>query len=221
MVKYTLLTTLIAATVALALFIGIDPVRSIAPGIEAGVPSFASTDQPGYLSFFMKIIPSNIVQPFSENNVIGVLFLAMLLSFAIIALPGQHRTVLHSFFSSFYAAIIKVTRWVVAIMPIAIWAFITLFMRDLQLGLEIKNLALYLVCILAANLIQGFIVLPGLLKQKGISPVHMAKAMMPALSTAFFTKSSAAALPKWRRCAEERAENYRGGRIYSSFVHND
>ena len=83
-------------------------------------PSLEVSNQPSYLSFFTQIVPSNIIQPFNENNVIGVLFLAMLLSFAIITLPSQHRSVLHSFFSSIYAAIITITKWIVSIMPIAI-----------------------------------------------------------------------------------------------------
>lgn len=201
--KYTLLTTVIAATLALGLFISIDPVRGeIATLSEEG--GSQQTSQPSYWSFFVQIVPGNIVQPFYENNVIGVLFLAMLLSFAILSLPSQHRTVLHSFFSSIYAAVMVVTKWIVAIMPIAIWAFITLFMRDLNQGLQLKSLALYLTCVLAANLLQAFIVLPILLKAKGISPTLMAKGMLPALSVAFFTKSSAAALPMAMRCAQER-----------------
>lgn len=200
-IKYTLMTTVIAATIGLALFLAIDPVRG--SGVLSNVAGSTEAAQPSYLSFFIQIVPSNIVQPFYENNVIGVLFLAMVLSFAIISLPNQHRTVLHSFFTGIYAAIIAITRWIVAIMPIAIWAFITLFMRDLNQGLEIKSLALYLTCVLAANLIQALIVLPGLLKLKGVSPWQMAKGMFPALSVAFFTKSSAAALPMAIRCAEE------------------
>jgi Na+/H+-dicarboxylate symporter len=201
--KYTLITTLIAATIALILFILIDPVR----GQVATQTQIVAADvaQPSYLSFFMQIIPSNILQPFTENNVMGVLFLAMLLSFAIISLPSEHRTVLHSFFSSIYAAITTVTRWIVTIMPIAIWAFITLFMRDLNQGLDVRNLALYLTCVVAANAIQALIVLPAMLMLKNISPLKIAKDMMPALSVAFFTKSSAAALPMAMRCAEERA----------------
>lgn len=201
-VKYTLLTTVIAATVALGLFIGIGPVKESAP-LAIEQLTYEGAAQPSYLSFFLHIVPSNVVQPFHENNVIGVLFLAMLLSFAILSLPTQHRTVLHSFFSSIYAAIIAITRWIVVIMPIAIWAFITLFMRDLHKGLDVKSLALYLTCVIAANVIQACIVLPSLLKFKGISPWRIFKGMSPALSVAFFTKSSAAALPMAMRCAEE------------------
>jgi Na+/H+-dicarboxylate symporter len=199
--KYTLLTTVLAATIALFLFIVINPIdQSI---LSKPIDVQPVVEQSSYLSFFMKIIPSNLVQPFNENQVISVLFLAILLSSAVISLPQAHRTVLNQFFASLYAAVIAITRWIVAIMPIAVWAFITLFMRDLDQGLDIGSLALYLACVVGANLVQAFIVLPLLLKYKGISPLKMVKGMFPALSTAFFTKSSAAALPTAMRCAEE------------------
>lgn len=200
-IKYTLMTTVIAASVGLILFVLIDPVRnSLAAHVSEVGPALS---QPSYLSYFIKIIPSNIVQPFSENNVIGVLVIAMLFSFAILSLPSQHRTILHSFFSSFYAAIMAITKWIVWLMPIAIWSFVTLFMRDFSQGSEATSLALYLVCVVVANLVQAFIVLPILLKSKNLSPIQVAKGMMPALSVAFFTKSSAAALPMAMKCAEE------------------
>jgi Na+/H+-dicarboxylate symporter len=46
-----------------------------------------------------------------------------------------------------------------------------------------------------ANLIQGFIVLPLWLKYQGIRPFVTMRRMMPALSLAFFTKSSVGSLP--------------------------
>lgn len=203
-IKYTLLTTVIAAAIALVLFVLIDPVRS---HIQTQGSEATTVTQPGsYFAYLIKSIPSNIVQPFSENHVIGVLFIAMMFSIAILSLPAHNRTVLHSFFSSMYAAIMKITMWIVMIMPIAIWAFITLFFKDFRQGLEVKSLALYLACVIAANLVQALIVLPLLLKYKGISPYKMARGMMPALSVAFFTKSSSAALPMAMRCAQERVK---------------
>lgn len=200
-IKYTLLTTVIAATIALILFVLIDPVRSHIQELAAGQ---AVKVNGSYFKYIQQIIPSNIVKPFVENNVIGVLFIALILSLSIIALPAENRKILHNFFSSLYAAIMKMTTWIVKLMPFAIWAFITLFIHDLHEGLEIESLALYLATVIAANLIQGFIVLPLLLKFKKISPIKTAKGMFPALSVAFFTKSSNAALPMAMKCAEER-----------------
>lgn len=202
-IKYTLLTTIIAASIALILFILIDPVRSHIQDIAAQNIDTVKV-QGSYLKYIQQIIPSNIVKPFSENNVIGVLFIALILSLAIISLPTENRKVLHQFFSSMYAAIMKMTTWLVKLMPFAIWAFITLFLHDLHEGIEIESLALYLSAVIAANLVQGFIVLPLLLKLKNISPIRTAKGMLPALSVAFFTKSSNAALPMAMKCAEER-----------------
>jgi len=203
--KYTLLTTVISATIALILFVVIDPVRGIIhhmPTSELNLEA-AKVNQSGYLTYLADVIPSNFLKPFVENNVISVLFLAIMLSVAIIVLPDENRKPLHTFFSSIYAAVMKMTSWLVKLMPIAIAAFIVLFMRDLQEGLEVKALALYLACVVLANLIQGLVILPLFLKFKKISPIVTARGMMPALSVAFFTKSSAAALPMAMRCAEE------------------
>lgn len=202
-VKYTLLTTVIAATLALVLFVLIDPVRTHIQELAVQNGQTVKT-QGSYFKYIQQIIPSNIVKPFSDNNVIGVLVIALLFSLSIIALPQENRKILHQFFSSLYAAIMKMTTWIVKLMPFAIWAFITLFIHDLHEGLEIESLALYLSTVIAANLIQGFIILPLLLKFKRISPLKTAKGMLPALSVAFFTKSSNAALPMAMKCAEER-----------------
>ena len=93
-IKYTLMTTIIAATVALSLFLTINPVS---PDVQA-LPLEQAQNQPGYFAYLMKAIPSNVVQPFSENNVIGVLILAMLLSIATLSLPTKTARRCISFF---------------------------------------------------------------------------------------------------------------------------
>lgn len=203
-IKYTLLTTVIAATIALILFVLVNPVQSQINLDQTAHP--IQKDQPGYLKYLLQSIPSNFVQPFSENHVIGVLFIAVIFSLSIISLPKENRVVLHSVFSSLYAAVMKITSWIVKLLPIAVWSFLALLIKDWNESLDIKNLALYLGCVVAANLIQGFVVLPTFLKIKKISPVVMFKGMFPALSLAFFSKSSSATLPMAMKCAEENVK---------------
>lgn len=202
-IKYTLLTTIIAATTALGLFLFIDPVSAVHAPDEMTIPAGTAK---GYVQYLIKVVPSNIIQPFAENNVIGVLILAIMLSFAILTLPDENRRTLNIFFSSLYGAIMKITTGIIAFMPLAIWAFITLFMRDLDKGLDWRPIGSYLACVVLANLIQAFVALPIFLKYKGIAPMAFARAMYPALSVAFFSKSSAAALPMAVRAAETRAK---------------
>lgn len=200
--KYTLLTTMIAASVALGLFLLINPVRMSVTSTDAHI---VGTDGSGYFGYLLKAVPSNVVTPFAENNVIGVLILAALLSLAILSLPEKNQSPLHLFFSSLLAAVMKVTSWIIKAMPIAIFSFVVLFIHDLKGGLEVESIALFLLCVVAANLVQALVVLPTLLKLKGLSPIWLFKAMFQALSVAFFTKSSGATLPMAVKCAEDKA----------------
>lgn len=200
--RYTVLTTLISASVGLGMFILINPVRT------AQVVSFEqelAIDKTSYLDYLLKVIPSNIVAPFVENHVISVMLIAILLSISILTLPKEQRQTLHQIFHSLLSAIMKITGWLVKFMPIAVAAFLVLFMRDLRGGMDAKSIGYYLMCVIAANLIQALIVLPVLIKSKGISPWTFAKQMMPALSVAFFSKSSSATIPTAIKCAIERA----------------
>lgn len=203
-VKYTLLTTVLAASIALILYIIIDPVQGIYLGTDMELPQ-AVTQSKGYLHHLVNAVPSNFVKPFVENNVISVLIIAILFSVSVLSLPDENRVLIHKFFHSLFLAIMKLTGWIVKLMPIAIWAFIVLFMRDLREGLEVSSLAYYLLVVVAANLIQAFVVLPTILKLKGLSPVELFKGMYPALYLAFFTKSSGAALPLAMQCAVDRS----------------
>lgn len=202
LIKYTCLTTYIAATIALIMYLAFDPASSSAPTHQAVT---AVDSGKGYLTYIIQSIPSNIISPFSESQVISVLFLAILLSFGTLALPDHQRNTLHNLLSSLNALFIKIASWIVKLIPIAIWSFITLFIKEIQAGLNIKQILFYLLTITSANLIQGFIILPLLVKIRGISPVKLAYNMLPALSLAFFSKSSSATLPMTMRCAEERA----------------
>jgi len=200
--SYTVLTTVIATLIALALFLLIQPVRGNLSGGEA-VPELAQKGS--YLFFFLNIVPPNFIQAFLENNVIALAFLAALFGIAGAKLPEENKLVLSSFFSSLFQMLLKVTQFVIALMPIGIWAFTALLVAELRENFaHFQSLILYLSCVLGANLIQGFVILPLLLKSKGISPLSTAKGAMKALVLAFFSKSSNATLPVTLNCAEKQ-----------------
>lgn len=201
-IKYTLLTTVIAASVALALFIAIDPASSAALAVprEAGVEATGN-----YLNYLIATVPNNIIQPFLEGNVIGVLFIAMAMGITTLTLPDKEKQFLSQLFASLFAVVMNITAAIMRLMPFGVWAFVTLFVRDVAEGLEIQSLAWYLLCVVLANVLQATIVLPLLLRSKGIAPLKTFKAMFPALQVAFFSKSSSAAMPMAIRCAEEKA----------------
>ena len=199
---YTLLTTSIAATVGLVLFFIIQPSAKINITDAAQI---ARAPADTYLSFLWKIVPNNVVQVFLENNVIGTAFIGFIIGIAATHLPEDHRVPVHQIFSSFFKLILKITEGIAYLIPLGTWAFTALLFKDLSNTNSFKHLGLYLLTVVSANLVQGFIVLPLLLKYKKISPIKLAKACFAALSLAFFSKSSNATLPLTLKCAEKGA----------------
>lgn len=196
--KYTLATTWIAACIGLALFVMIWPVGSSA---EAAMEPMTTQS---YFSYLGTIIPSNFLQPFVESQVMGVLFLALLLSVAVQRLPTEHQEPLVRLFSASFAVVMEIARLILMVMPIAIWAFAVIFVRDFCSSECAGRIGLYLICVVAANVIQAVVVLPLFVWWRGGSPMKLVRGMLPGLTVAFFSKSSSAALPVVMECAEKR-----------------
>lgn len=197
-IGYSLLTTILAAVVGLTSFLVFAPGHTATPIPGAKAKSFGPL-----LQYLIDSIPSNIIQPFSESNVLGVVVIALMISGAILSLAETHRTVLRSGLVAMHAMVLRMALVVVRLMPIGIWAFITIFVSELKTGFNYKPFISYLAAVVGANLFQALIVLPLFLKWKGLSPMKTFSGMLPALSTAFLTKSSSAALPITIRCAKD------------------
>jgi Na+/H+-dicarboxylate symporter len=198
-IKYTISTTVIAAAVALIIFLIIDPTASDFVCEVSNVDDFG-----GYFDFMCKLVPSNVVTTFAENNVIGIMLIALGLSFATLTLPDENKRMLNLFFSSFFAVLLRITQALVYVIPVGVWAFTTLFIENIKVERtdSLKQLGLYVLCIMLANFIQGFIILPLFLKFKGYKPFVSLKGMSPALSVAFFSRSSNVALPMTMECTQ-------------------
>lgn len=200
--KYTLLTTIIAATIALLFYITVHPSISMSVTSDMPMPT-----QPSFLATLLQMFPTNFVEVFLENNVFGAALISAVLGFAILSLPDKQRVHLHTLFSSLFQALLKITSVIIRFIPFGIWAFTTLFLQQLIYDSStITPLFYYIVCVVGANLVQGFVVLPILLKIKGISPLKTLKMAYPALLTAFFSKSSSAALPLTIECSIEKGK---------------
>ncbi len=199
---YTLGTTLVAASIALLLYVTLQPASS-AQEIQ-GVAAPETTAQASYLSFVLNIVPSNIFQAFTEGNVMGIVFVALLLSISILFLPTEQKTFLNKLFSGLFAAMVKITGFIIKLMPIAVWGFMVLLFKELQENFDqFRPIMMYITVVVGANLIQGMVVLPIFLKIKKISPWKTFRGMAPALTVAFFSKSSNATLPVSIQCAEK------------------
>lgn len=192
-ISYTFATTLIAAIISCLLYILIQP-STVEVNLHA--TALGATNQLGYLGYLANIIPTNLLAPFLDQQVMGVLMLSIVIGFAVRQIPEEEpRETLTRFFRGAHGMFLVMTRWIIKLIPLGLFGFITSTVVQLRSGMDIKGIGEYLAIIVLANLVQGFIILPLWLKYHGIKPFAAMKAMVPALSVAFFSKSSVGTLP--------------------------
>lgn len=192
-IRYTFGTTFVAALISCALYLLIQP-STVAVDLSANAKN--ATHNLGYLSYLSNIIPNNLLSPFLDQQVIGVLLLSIAIGFAVRQIPEQEsREAISRFFKGAHGMFLVMTRWIIVAIPLALFGFITTTVVQLRTGVNVSGIGQYLLIIVLANLIQGFVILPLWLKMNGIKPFKAMRAMMPALSVAFFSKSSVGTLP--------------------------
>lgn len=198
---YTMSTTIIAAAVTCILYLIINP-SNVVLG-DATIESSTVSSSTNYMAHVINLIPSNIFSPFLEHQVMGVLLVGVIVGIAIRSIPDTDaRVAITHFFKGAHGIFLTITGWVVKIIPLGLYGFITTTVIQLKDGQSMHGLGEYLLIVLLANVIQGFLILPIWLKANGIAPYRTMKAMMPALSLAFFSKSSTGTLPVTMETAE-------------------
>jgi Na+/H+-dicarboxylate symporter len=198
-ITYTLGTTLIAALVSMGLYL------IIAPDKVSYIASASSNilAQESYFHYIEQVIPNNVFKPFIDNQVMSILLMGLIIGFAIRQIPDKDaKQTVMKFFNGLYNMLFVVIKWVITILPIGLFGFICVAVSQLKSGANYHAISQYLLVIVLSNLVQGFIVLPLWLKYKGIDPIASIKHMAPALSLAFFSKSSTGTLPLTMEMAE-------------------
>ncbi len=202
---YTLLTTVSAAAVGLVLYIVIAP-----ENLPEEVVKMGSVDVPqnleslSYYDHILNVIPSNVLQPFINGNVLSILIIASSVGLALAFMPqSDNKEVLVKFFSALQELLFTLIRALIWALPVGIVAFAAQLSAQITAGVIVGSLGKYVAVILGGNIIQFFVVLPLFLLARGLNPLKVFRAMSPAVLMALFTKSSAATLPVTMRSAED------------------
>lgn len=172
----------------------------------AKVETASQRDGKDFLSIFKAMVPENVVHAASDNGqVLGVIVFSILFAIAVTQLPGHMGNNVRDFFEAANEAMIIVTKWIMLVAPIGVYALILPVIYEAGLGLY-AQLAKYFFTVLFGLLIHFTIILPLALRFIGkVSPMAHFKAMRPALLMAFSTASSSATLPVTMRSVQENA----------------
>jgi len=202
---YTLLTTISAAAIGLALYLWIAPGNLPVDIIGAGIAD-VPVQKLGSLSYydhFLSVIPNNLVQPFLSGNVLSVMLIAAAVGLALAFMPKtENRSVLLKGILGLQELLFTLIRALLWALPVGILAFAAQLSAQIESGVIVGSLGKYVAVVLGGNAIQFFIVLPIFLLLRGLNPVHVFRQMFPAIAVALFTKSSAGTLPVTLASAE-------------------
>jgi Na+/H+-dicarboxylate symporter len=208
-------TTLLSVLIALAL---VDLIR---PGIVNGVPArsllaleaasdvvSSAVKQRTEVTVFdtlLSIVPTNVLQAASSNNLLGVMFFSILFGFFLARIELPYRQTVLDFWQGMFRVMMRMTMWVMTLAPFGVFGLTARVIA--KSGIHAAGPILtFGLCVIAGILIYSVVALPILLRLAGVrNPLRLFSAMSPALLTAFSTASSAATLPLSLECLEKRA----------------
>lgn len=201
---YYLFTSLIAILTGLFLVNLIQPGKNAELGLTMTVPSTALTSQ-SIREIFIRMIPENPIQAMAQGDILGLIFFSIMLGIAISQLPSKSRENLTHLAEAGFAAMMKLTQYVICFAPIGVFGLVAKLTATT--GFQIfKSLGLYFSTVLLGILIHFFITLPLLiLLISRRHPYRHLSNVSPALLTAFTTASSSATLPLTMEAAEKQA----------------
>ncbi len=204
---YYLFTSLLAITT------GILIVNLIRPGIGAELPGgteavLAGGDQSlaGILfGLIDNMIPTNPLRALTDSSFLSIITFSIVFGVFIIRTGGRTAETLRELFEAAFQVMMRLTMAIIRLAPIGVFCFMVYATASQGLAI-FGTLAWYMLAVFLALVVHALVTLPLLVRFVARrSPVGFARAMSPALMTAFSTASSNGTLPLTMTCVEERA----------------
>ncbi|SEM57863.1 dicarboxylate/amino acid:cation symporter [Halomonas caseinilytica] len=189
------------ATSALAIIVGLSVATLLSPGegmsLE-GAESVSVPENPGILSVVLGIVPTNIIEAFAEQDLLGIIFTAMVFGLAVARLrQSDSRSELGERLAGLIEALnavtLKVMSGILHVVPIGVFAIVagTVAERGIDTLLSLGDMVVVLYVALAVHLL----VYLGLLKGFGVPLGAFFREARTPMATAFATQSSSGTLP--------------------------
>jgi len=209
-------------TSLLAILTGLLLVNLIQPGLSGGVPvgqrmglseappelaeKLAGRGAGDIVGIIQRMVPENPVAAAAEGQMLPLIFFCLLFGLAVTTLPEEQRRAQLGFWETLFAAMMKITSWVIATAPLGIFGLMAKITAASGFA-AFAPLARYGLTVLGALFVHAVIILPLLIWIIGkVAPQRHIRIMAPALLTAFSTRSSSATLP----LTMDRVENGAG-----------
>ena len=147
------------------------------------------------IEVILRFVPENIIAASANNNeLLGVIFFAMLFGFFITKTSPEHQDIQRRFWESILAVISKIAHFIISFTPYGVFCLILPILLETGFA-AFKPVSLFFITVVLALGIHMFVTLPLALRAFGLSAIKHYKAVWATLLTAFSTASSASTLP--------------------------
>jgi Na+/H+-dicarboxylate symporter len=206
-------TSLIAVAIGLAIGLVTNPGKGV--HLQAGnTVAPPAEDRGTWLDFLTGIIPKNVFTAFTEVNVLQIVFLAIVLGAAVIAV-GEKAEPFLELNRAVLELVQKALWWVIRLAPLGTLGLIGKAVVSYGWDL-LSPLARFTVDVYVGCAIVMFVVYPLLLALVGrVSPLRFFAKAWPALELAFVSRSSVGTMPLTQQVTTERLGV---SREYASFA---
>ena len=152
---------------------------------------------------FVNAVPKNPLKAFTDQEMLAVIFAALLVGIALTRIDREKARLLIDFLEAVNAVTDFIIRVAMKFAPIGVFALI--FTTTSLFGVELlESLAAFVVTVLSGLAIQLLVVFPLLVKfLGGMNPLEFFRKSRAAMVTAFSTSSSSASLPTTMKTAED------------------
>ncbi|MBQ0832365.1 dicarboxylate/amino acid:cation symporter [Marinobacter sp.] len=188
-------------TSALAIVVGLVVATLLEPGSGMALDESADVkvpDNPGFVSVLLKIVPDNIFAAFTELNLLGIIFTAIVFGIALLKLReseahaelGEH---LYKVVEGLNEITLKVMSGVLQYVPIGVFAIVakTAGEQGMTTILALGDMVMVLYIALAVHLVVYCI----LMRFYGVRVREFFREARTPMATAFATQSSSGTLP--------------------------
>lgn len=204
---------LLATNTAAAILIGLLVVNIVRPGYWGGLPPASPAEQARAreeaaarkpydpVEDIKSKIPTNVIRPLHDDNVIAVIILAVVFGIALrqvrerqIAEGKEGYKSVEAGVETAFSAVMVALHWIIQLVPIAVFCVVASVVATS--GVEaIQSLVGFIVAVLLALSLQMGFYLTRVRFGSWVRPLQLLRGGQEALLTAFSTASSAATMP--------------------------
>ncbi|MEV0847605.1 dicarboxylate/amino acid:cation symporter [Streptomyces sp. NPDC049954] len=198
----TLLWFMITSLIAVAIGLVIGLVTNPGSGTDLTPADGAKPEHAGsWIDFLTGIIPQNVIAPFTELNVLQIVFLAVVAGIAVLKIGDKAQPIL-TLSESVLELLQKALWWVIRLAPLGTVGLIGKAIATYGWDL-IGKYATFTADIYVGCAIVLFGVYPLLLSTVAkVSPLQFFKGAWPAIQLAFVSRSSVGTMPVTQRVTE-------------------